>query len=50
MVDGEVVGRVTKVRFRDKNAALNMALKHLGLFDKDNAQRGANLSFTVVLV
>lgn len=29
-----------KVRFWDKNAALEKAMKHLGLFERDNAQQG----------
>lgn len=32
-------GRVIKVRFWDKNSAIEKAMKHLGLFKEDNAQR-----------
>ncbi len=42
--------RVTKVKLWDKNAALDKAMKHLGLYEKDNAQRGPELSLQVVLV
>ena len=42
--------RVTKVKLWDKNAALEKAMKHLGLYEKDNAQRGPELSLQVVLV
>jgi phage terminase small subunit len=36
-------GRVTHVRFYDKNAALEKAMKHHGLYDKDNGQKGENI-------
>ena len=42
--------RVTKIKLWDKNAALEKAMKHLGLYEKDNAQRGPELSLQVVLV
>lgn len=32
------VGEARKVKFWDKNAALEKAMKHLGLFEKDNKQ------------
>lgn len=31
-------GRVTKVRMWDKNSAVDKAMRHLGLFEKDNEQ------------
>lgn len=34
-----VVGHTAKVKWLDKNTAREQALKHLGLFDKDNRQR-----------
>jgi phage terminase small subunit len=37
-VDGAVVGQVKKVKLWDKNSALEKAMKHLGLFEKDNSQ------------
>ena len=36
-----------KIKLCDKNSALNMALKHLGLYERDNAQRGENLVLIV---
>ena len=49
-VDGVVVTRTTKVKFWDKNRAIDMGMKHLGLFEKDNAQRGESLALQIVLV
>jgi hypothetical protein len=34
----------------DAEAALEKAMKHLGLYDRDNAQRGENLQLVVELV
>ena len=48
--EGSPKARVTKVKLWDKNAALEKAMKHLGLYEKDNAQRGPELSLQVVLV
>ena len=33
--------RTTKVKLWDKNAAIDKAMRYLGLFEKDNAQQGA---------
>jgi phage terminase small subunit len=49
-VDGIVVGRTTKIKFWDKNRALEMAMKHLGLYNRDNTRRSENLSLQVLLV
>lgn len=38
------VGFTKKLRFYDKNAAIDKAMKHLGLFEKDNEQRNGVLS------
>ena len=43
-------GRLTRIRLWDKNAALEKAMKHLGLYNRDNTQRSENLSLQVVLV
>ena len=43
-------GRLTRIRLWDKNAALEKAMKHLGLYGRDNSQRSENLSLQVVLV
>ena len=43
-------GRTTKLKVWDKNAALEKAMKHLGLYEKDNSQRAPNLALQVVLV
>ena len=34
----------------DKNRALEMAMKHLGLFERNNAQQRENLQIQVFLV
>jgi hypothetical protein len=38
------------LRFADKNAAIEKAMKHLGLFERDNAQREVPLNLQVVFV
>jgi hypothetical protein len=50
-VDGAVVRRTTKIKFWDKNAALEIAMRHFGLYERDNTQRAENLQqIQVVLV
>jgi phage terminase small subunit len=44
----ERVGTTKDIKFWDKGNALNMAAKHLGLFERDNAQRAPNLALQVV--
>jgi hypothetical protein len=39
-----------KVKLWDKNAALEKALKHLGLYERDNRQKSENLTLQVLLV
>ena len=41
-------GQTTRLKFWDKNAALAKAMKHLGLFEKDNAQSRESLVLRVV--
>jgi phage terminase small subunit len=36
-VDGVVVGHTTKIKLWDKNRALEMAMRHLRLYERDNA-------------
>jgi phage terminase small subunit len=48
-VGDKVVRRTIKVKLWDKNAALEMAIKHLGLYERDNTQRSENLSLQVLL-
>lgn len=50
--NGEIVRTIspTKLKFWDKNAALDKAMRHLGAFERDNAQRSENLALQVVLV
>lgn len=43
-------GRLTKVRFWDKNAALEKAMRHHGLYEKDNSQKGESVKVQVLLV
>ena len=45
--DGELV---LKIKTCDKDAALQAAAKHLGLFEKDNAQRAPSLAIQIVTV
>lgn len=37
--DGQTVGQTKKVKLWDKNSAIEKAMKHLGLFEKDNDQK-----------
>lgn len=48
--DRKLVGYTKKVKFWDKNAALEKAMKHLGMFERDNSQRAPNLAIQVNLV
>lgn len=43
-VDGAAIGVTRKVKFWDKNSAIEKAMKHLGLFEKDNKQKYADLT------
>jgi phage terminase small subunit len=49
IVDGEVVGHTKKVKFWDKNRALDMSMRHLGLYERDNAQQQESLVLKVVI-
>jgi phage terminase small subunit len=44
------IGRTTKVRFVDKLVAIDRAMKHLGLFERDSLQMRSNLTIHVGLV
>lgn len=47
----KAVGFNTKsIKLWDKNAALDKAARHLGLYERDNAQRGPDLALQVVLI
>lgn len=48
--DRKFAGYTKKLKFWDKNAAIEKAMKHLGLYEKDNSQRQPNLALQVVLV
>ena len=48
--DRKLSGYTKKSKFWDKNAAIEKAMKHLGLYNRDNTQRSENLSLQVVLV
>ena len=41
---------ITKIRFWDKNAALDKAMRHQGLYERDNDQRGPDLALEIVLI
>jgi phage terminase small subunit len=45
-----LVGYTRKVKFWDKNAALEKAMRHQGLFEKDNRQLMSNLAIQVNFV
>ncbi len=47
---GASVGSTTLINFDGKVAALGMMAKHLGLFERDNAQRAENIRVVVELV
>ena len=49
-IEVDADGRLTRIRLWDKNAALEKAMKHLGLYNRGNTQRSENLSLQVVLV
>jgi phage terminase small subunit len=46
----KLVGYTKKIKFWDKTAAINMAMRHLGQFERDNSQRMPNLAIQVNLV
>lgn len=48
--DRKLSGYTKKLKIWDKNAALEKAMKHLGLYERDNAQRAENLALQVVFV
>jgi hypothetical protein len=48
--NGKPRGYTRKVKFWDKPSAINMVMRHLGLFEKDNAQVQDNLRVEVVLL
>jgi len=54
VTDGETVTRTEtqpgKIKFWNKNDALEKAFKHLGLYERDNSQKAANLTLQVLLV
>jgi phage terminase small subunit len=46
----EFVGYTKKLKFWDKGAAIDKAMRHLGLFERDNDQKQVNLNVQVLLV
>lgn len=46
----KVTGFTKKMKFLNKGPALDMAMRHLGMYEKDNSQRGPDLALQVVLV
>lgn len=49
-IEVDEVGRVTRLRLWDKNAALEKAMRHLGLSERENTQHSENLELQVLLV
>lgn len=47
---GKVVSRTSKIKFWNKNEAIDKAMKHLGLFERDNRQKQDNLAIQINLV
>jgi phage terminase small subunit len=45
--DGASVTCTKRVKFWDKGAALEKAMRHLGLFERDNVQRGESLQISI---
>jgi len=43
-------GRVIKIKLWDKNAAIEKAMKHHGLYEKDNTQKREELNLQIVFV
>jgi phage terminase small subunit len=48
--NARVIGSTKKLKLHSKTAALEMAMRHLGLYEKDNRQRGPDLALQVVLM
>lgn len=44
------IGHTYEIKFWDKNAAIDKAMRHLGLFEKDNVQRKEDLVLQVNLI
>ncbi|MGE0797298.1 MAG: terminase small subunit [Lautropia sp.] len=42
-LDGHVISDTYEVKFCDRNRSAELAMRHLGLFEKDNGQRGGAL-------
>jgi phage terminase small subunit len=45
----KAIGKTSKVRLHDKLLAIDRAMKHLGLFERDNRQRDQNLAIQVLV-
>ena len=48
--DRKLTGYVKKIKLWDKNAAIDKGMRHLGLYEKDNAQHGESLMIKIELV
>lgn len=48
--DRRVIGTTAKLKFNSKINAIDMLMKHQGLYERDNAQRVDNLALQVVVV
>jgi hypothetical protein len=46
--DRRLIGYTKKLKLWDKNAALDKAAKHLGLYERDNAQLMRPVSLKIV--
>jgi hypothetical protein len=49
-IEVDADGRLTRIRLWDKNAALDKAMKRLGLYNRHNTQQSENRRLQVLLV
>jgi phage terminase small subunit len=49
-IELDAEGRPKKIRLWSKTDAIDKAMRHLGAYERDNAQRSENLAIQVVLV
>ena len=49
-IEADTDRSTVKARLWNKNAALEKAMRHLGLFERDNAQRGESVALQVIVV
>lgn len=45
--DGKCIGTTKKIKTNDKTKALELFMRHKGMFEKDNSQVGKNIKITI---